>query len=103
MHAVPQKGVDPDGYVIEKLKENIVWLGHSQAVVRSVNEPALIRVVDKVAKALRESCGVERASSEGSVPYDPRTNGHAEGPVRLIKGQLRRMVISLERQLANRG
>ena len=29
-HVVPQRGVDPDGYIVEQLKEDAVWLGHSQ-------------------------------------------------------------------------
>ena len=87
-HVVPQKGVDPDGYVVEQLRQDVLWLGHSRVVIRSDNEPALLRVVEKTVAALRRSAGVESASSEGSVPYDPQTNGHAEGAVRLIKGQL---------------
>ena len=27
-HAVPQKGVDPDGYVVEQLKSDVLWMGH---------------------------------------------------------------------------
>ena len=38
----------------------------------------------------------------GSVPYDPQTNGHAEGAVRLIKGQFCAMLLGLERHLAGR-
>ena len=41
-HAVPQKGVDPDGYVVEQIKNDILWLGHAQVAVRSDNEPALL-------------------------------------------------------------
>ena len=26
-HVVPQKGVDPDGYVVEQLRHDILWLG----------------------------------------------------------------------------
>ena len=46
-HVVPQKGVDPDGYVVEQLRQDILWLGHSRVVIRSDNEPALLRVVEK--------------------------------------------------------
>ena len=101
-HAVPQKGVDPDGYVITQLKDDILWLGHSQVVLRSDNEPALVRVVEKVANALKNSAGVQSAACEGSVPYDPQTNGHAEGAVRLMKGQFRTLLLGLERRLAGR-
>ena len=77
-HAVPQKGVDPEGFVVERVKEDIVWLGHSQVVIRRDNEPALAKVVDKVVKVLKDAEGVT-ASYEGSVPYDPQTNGASMG------------------------
>ena len=30
-HVVPQKGIDADGYVVNMLRDDILWLGHSQA------------------------------------------------------------------------
>ena len=101
-HAVPKKGVDPDGYIVHELKEDILWLGHSRVVIRSDNEPALVSVVDRVVKALKVSAGVDSVTSEGSVPYDPQTNGHAEGAVRLIKGQFRAMLLCLEDKVQGR-
>ena len=98
-HIVPQKGVDSDGYAVEQLKKDILWLGHAKVVIRSDNEPAILRMVDKVTQALRASGGIESASSEGSVPYDPQTNGMAEGAVRLIKGQFRTLLLGLERSI----
>ena len=70
-HAVPQKGVDPDGFIVTTLKEDICWLGHPQVCIRRDNEPALARVVDQAVKILKDSEGVT-ASCEGSVPYDPQ-------------------------------
>ena len=34
---------------------------------------------------------------EGSVPYDPETNGQVEAAVKLLKGQLRVHQLSFER------
>ena len=59
-HVVLQKGVDGDGYVVDQLKKDILWLGHSKVVIRSDDEPAILRVVERVAQALRASAGVER-------------------------------------------
>ena len=36
---VPQKGVDPNGYVIECILQNILWLGHSKVTIRADNDP----------------------------------------------------------------
>ena len=98
-HAVPQKGVDADGFAVEQLKKDILWLGHSKVVIRSDNEPAILRVVEKVVQGLRATGGMDSAASEGSVPYDPQTNGTAEGAVRLIKGQFRTLLRGLERSI----
>ena len=56
-HVVPQKGVDDEGYVVEQLKKDIAWLGHAKVVIRSDNEPAILRMVEKVARSLRASGG----------------------------------------------
>ena len=80
-HAVPRKGADAAGYVVEALKQDVLWLGHAKIVMRSDNEPALLQVVRQTMAALKME-GVD-ASDEGSVPYDPQTNGAAENAVKL--------------------
>lgn len=98
-HVVAQKGGDLDGYVVEQLKKDILWLGHSQIIGKRYNEPALIRVVGSTVKALKQSAGVESASAGGSVPYSPQSNGRAESPVRIVKGMFRTLLFCLERQI----
>ena len=63
-HAVPKKGVDQEGYVIEQLKQDVLWLGHAKVVIRSDNEPALVQVVQTTLAALKMS-GVTSAVEEG--------------------------------------
>ena len=103
-HAVPKKGLSqdlgPEGYLIEQTRDDILWLGHHQVMIRSDNEPALLQVVDRALIALKAK-GVT-SSSEGSVPYDPQTNGAAENAVRLLKGSLRPNLLSFERQIQAR-
>ena len=99
-HAVPSKGVDEEGYIVEQLKQDVLWLGHSKVIVRSDNEPALLQVVATTLTALKVA-GVA-SSDEGSVPYDPQTNGAAENAVKLFKGTLKAMMLGLERQLEAR-
>ena len=69
-HATPRKdfnqGLGPEGYFIEKNRDDILRLGHPQIMIRSDNEPALLQVVDKALTALKAQ-GVT-SSSEGSVP-----------------------------------
>ena len=99
-HAVPKKGVDIDGYVVEQIKQDITWLGHPRVTLRGDNEPALVQVLQTAAAALR-TAGIATAE-EGSVPYDPQTNGAAENAVRLLKGTLRANMLGLERQIQAR-
>ena len=76
VHAVPKKGVDPNGYVTEQIRQDVLWLGHSQVAIRGDNKPALVQVIDAALAALKVS-GVASACAEGSVPYDAQTNGAA--------------------------
>jgi hypothetical protein len=39
---------------------------------------------------------------EGSVPYDPQTNGAAENAVKLFKGTLKAILLSFERRVEAR-
>ena len=100
-HAVPRKGLNhglgPEGYLIEQIREDVLWLGHPQIMIRSDNEPALLQVVDRALMALKAK-GVT-SSSKGSVPYDPQTNGAAENAIRLLKGSVRANLLSFERQI----
>ena len=72
-------------------------------VIRRDNEPSLALVVDKAIRSLKQSEGVD-ASWEGSVPYDPQTNGLAEGAVWLpnLKGMFRTLLLGLEKQIHGR-
>ena len=84
----------------EHIRDDIFRLGHPSVMIRSDIEPALLQAVDTALVALRAK-GVT-ASVEGSVPYDPQTNGAAENAVRLLKGSMRSNVMSFERQLRAR-
>ena len=84
-NGVPRKGADAEGCVVECMRQNVVWLGHSRVTIRSDNDPALVQVVERAIAALKMS-GVEHVVEEGLVPYDHQTNGAAESAVRLVKG-----------------
>ena len=98
-HAVPKKGVDPDRYVADCVVSSIEWLGYSKLMLKSDNEPAIMQVVRESLKILRIEGSLQQGAAEGSVPYDPQSNGSAETGVRLEKGQMRTLKSGLERRL----
>ena len=97
-HAVPRKGPDEDGYIVDQIVADILWLGYAKVMIRTDNEPAILKLVVEALKALKVA-GVDQASSEGAVPHDPQTNGAAETAVGTLKGQLRTLQMCLERRL----
>ena len=98
---VPSKGADAKGYVVECMRQSVLWLGHSRVTIRNNNEPALVQVVERAIAALKMS-GVEPVVAEGSVPYDPQTNGAAESAGRLVKGMFKVLLLCLEREIKAR-
>ena len=92
--AVPRKGADE--FVVKTVVATIVWLGHSRVTVRADNEKAIVAMIGEALKGLKVN--LIDAAAEGSVPYDPQTNGAAESAVRLAKG----MVIVHRRGLERR-
>ena len=100
-HAVPRKGPDEQGYIVDQIVADVLWLGHAKVVIRTDNEPAILKLVLEALKALKVA-GVDQASSEGSVPYDPQTNGAAESAVGSVKGMMRTLQLGLEKRVSAR-
>ena len=95
-HAVPQKGVDDKKYIVDQFVNDILWLGYARVIVRSDNEAAILKVVTETLAALKVS-GLDQAAAEGSVSYDPQTNGDAEAAVGVLKSSIRTFQLGLER------
>ena len=93
-HAVAAKGSDANGYAAQCIVDDVVWLGYSRVILKSDNEPAIVRLLKDSLKALRVE-GMDRACEEHPPPYDPQSNGGIEIGVKLVKGQMRTMRSSL--------
>ena len=94
--AVARKGAEP--YTVQCVVDDIVWLGHCKVIVRSDNEPAMIALALEALRGLRVE-GLASAAAEGSVPYDPQTNGAAQVAVQLSKKQMRAVLLTLQKQV----
>ena len=93
-HAVRAKGSDQEGYAVQCLVDDIVWLGYSRVILKSDNEPAIVRLLRDALKALRVE-GMEQACEEHPPPYDPQANGGIEIGVKLIKGHPKKIMEGL--------
>ena len=100
-HAVPQKGIDPKRYIIDTIVQDILYLGYSQIILKSDNEPAIVHVLKETLASLKAS-GVSQAGEEHSPPYDSQANGDVESAVKQVRQRLRTMHMCLERRLHKR-
>ena len=76
-HAVTAKGADADGFAVQCVVEDVLWLGYPRVILKSDIEPAIDRLMKESCKALRVE-GLEQAAEEHPPPYDPRSNGGIE-------------------------
>ena len=92
-HIVPMKGnVD---MVAEKLALDIEDMGHKDEVtVKSDQEPALLDLVNAIAKSRRGITHKEKAKAR-----DSQSNGTAERAVQSVEGMVRTMKLDLEEKL----
>ena len=99
-HTVPVKGPDEEGFATDLVLSAIRWLGHTKVLLKSDNEPALLKLVEKCLKLVRvEIEQMESASEEHSAPYDSKANGGTEIGVRSLKAQFRTLRLCLQKRV----
>ena len=52
-HVVPRKGIDEKKFAVDALVSDIVWLGHTKVVLKSDNEPAILKLLSESLRVLR--------------------------------------------------
>ena len=93
-HAVPCKGCDSQGFVIEQICADVRKLGMKKIIIKHDQEPALVNVVHRALQATNITALFEESPIE-----DKQANGMIERGVQTIKGQLRVMKLGLERRI----
>ena len=84
-HTVDVKGPGEDRYAAQRLAEDICWLGYTRVLLRSDNEPVILKLLDDALKSLRvgvadaEPPGGEEPSEEMKHYHDQV--GHEHPPV----------------------
>ena len=86
-----------DGWVVDRLVEDLATLGHTKVIVKTDGEPALVNVME----------AIQEKRSHPTVPkhppvYDSQANGAIEKAVDDVMAQLRALKIGLERRLQSK-
>jgi len=71
-HVVPCKGVDEEPHVVKLVACDVAWLGHSRVLLKSDNEPSLVKLVVAALRESRIECSdnLEQIAKEHPEPYD---------------------------------
>ena len=51
--AVPQKGIDDKRFAVDCIVEDVLWLGYAKVLVKSDNEPAIVKLLKESLVALK--------------------------------------------------
>ena len=90
---VPQKGVDPEDYAIRQILKLLQWLGHSEVILQSDQEPAILKVLEGVQS--HRGAGTRTAIQKSPVG-DSMSNGLVERANQSVEGQVRTMTDAIE-------
>ena len=102
-HVVPQKGSDDKRYVVDTVTEDVVWLGHTRVIVKSDNEPAILKLVKESLRDLRvATADMEQVMEEHPPPYDSQANGAIESAVKQVRGQFKTIRRCLEKRFGHK-
>ena len=80
---------------------DVLWLGYSKVLLKSDNEPAIVKLLKESLATLKVS-GVDQVGEEYSPPYDSQANGAVEAAVKQVKARIRTWKLCLERRIGKR-
>ena len=100
-HVVPRKGIDEKGLDVDAIVEDAKWLGYTKIMLKTDNEPAIMKLPTELLRELRIQ-GLEKVMSENSPEYDPQAHRNAEVGVKIVKGMLGTLKSGLEDELGYR-
>jgi hypothetical protein len=99
-HVVPVNGADEDDFVVNCAVADILWLGHTQLIIKGDNEPALQALIARSLEAFRiktaEDDNVTKIAKEDPAPYASQGNGGVEVGIMVLRGRFRTLKLCLE-------
>ena len=90
--------MDPQNYAVERLKRDILCLGHNRIIQKTDNEHAILFVLRNTFKALRIE-GMESTQESHPAAYDSSSTGCTEVACRTIGGMVSTLRACLESRL----
>ena len=94
---IAQKGHDDNGYAANFILDVVKWLGYTTIMVKSDNEPAMLRLVQVAVEKLRTRLATVR--EEHSKEYDSQSHGATETRIRSVRMYFRTLRHFFEAQL----
>ena len=76
-HVVPSKGIDEKRYAVDIIVEDVTWLGYTKLILKSDNEPAIVKLAEEALRDLRME-PIEQVMKEHPPPFDSQANGQVE-------------------------
>jgi hypothetical protein len=101
-HVVPQKGVDTTLYAVERLKRDVMWLGHTRIVLKSDNERAILALLRTTLRVLQKEVEIDNVQESHPAAYDPSSNGSTENAAKQVANQIATLRSCLEERIAKR-
>ena len=95
-----QKGVDDKRFAVDCIVEDVLWLGYAKVLVKSDNEPAIVKLLKESFAALKVE-GLD-ASVEHPSPYDIQANGAIEAAVKQVRSRMKTLKLCLERRIGTK-
>ena len=70
-HVVPVKGIDEHGHVVDLVVNFLSWLGHTRLMLKTDNEPAILKVLRTAVVSMRVKCdNLDTIADEHPPAYD---------------------------------
>ena len=68
--------------------DDVLWLGFANFILKSDNEPAILKLLKEALSTLKVS-GVDQVAEEHSPPYESQADGSVENNLKLVKARMR--------------
>ena len=63
-HTVPVQGADEGGFAVKAIVDDVVWLGYTKLVLKTDNEPAILKLLQESLRDLRSWSEVGQRNGE---------------------------------------